>query len=462
MVLSAMKILSRVGGRGSGGPIGAAGRGPDRDRLHNLRLNRRTQGADMRLYPAMGSNQIRCGRLLIAVGLAVLLGACSDLHGVRQPAAAPRNSASAPQAASAPQGAAPAVAPAPPAAAASAATESAPIIRASAPMTYTVKRGDTLWGIASKFLRNPWDWPEVWYINPKIRNPHWIYPGDVLALAYGRNGKPMIRVLKPSPLRSQEPAVRLEPHLRSTPITAAIPTIPYSAIAAFLMRPVVFSASQIDHAPHVIAFRGKHQVAGSGFVVYVSSLGHDPHSHYSVIHVGEKLRAPGDLGFGHVYGYLGIYTATAAVTADGDPATAVLTHSARETLPGDRLIANDPQLPLTMEPRAPSGPVHGQIIWVVGGTGGADLAGTYDVVVLDRGSREGLVPGDVLAVEHRGRLVHDTHGSFGWLGGFSPRVKLPNYRAGTVLVFKTYRNISFALVVAAAHTIENGDVVRNP
>ena len=352
-----------------------------------------------------------------------------------------------------------------------ASADTAPIIRASAPMTYTVKPGDTLWGIASKFLRNPWAWPEVWYINPKIHNPHWIYPGDVLALAYGRNGKPMIRVVRPSPLRAQESTVILKPHLRSTPITAAIPTIPYSAIAPFLTRPLVFTADQIQRAPHVIAIRDQHQVAGSGFVIYASSLGRHPHSHYSVIHVGQALRAPGYWGFGHVYGYLGTFTGTAVVTADGDPATAVITNSARETFPGDRLVTNDAPLPLTMEPRAPSRPVRGHIICVVGGTGGQeDMAGTYDIVVVDRGSRAGLVPGDVLAVDHRGRVVHDPYGTFAWLfhamgsSGtlLSPRVKLPNYRIATLLVFKTYRHLSFALVVAASHTINDGDVVGNP
>ena len=426
----------------------------------------------MRLYPAMGSNQIRSTRLLLVIGASVLLGACTSLHGVTRPApAGPPAGADRSPGLSRP-------APAPAAALATQdrsrsniSADPAPIIRASAPMTYTVKPGDTLWGIAAKFLRNPWAWPEVWYINPKIHNPHWIYPGDVLALAYGRNGKPMIRVVRPSPLRRQAATVMLQPHLRSTPITAAIPTIPYSAIAPFLTRPVVFTAGQIRRSPHVIAIRDQHQVAGSGFVVYVSNLGHHPHNRYSVIHVEQPLRAPGYWGFGHVYGYLGAFTGTAVVTAAGDPATAVITNSARETFPGDRLITNDAPLPLTMEPRAPSRPVHGQIICVVGGTGGQeDMAGTYDIVVVDRGTRAGLVPGDVLAVDHRGRVVHDPYGAFAWffhaLGSsgtlLSPRVKLPNYRIATLLVFKTYRHLSFALVVAASHPINDGDVVGNP
>ncbi len=415
----------------------------------------------MQLYAAMASKQIRGARPLLAGGMAALLAACSTLHGASRPTAA------APPAASASPPAVTGPAPAPAAAA------SEPIIRRSAPMTYTVKRGDTLWGIASRFLRNPWDWPEVWYLNPQIHNPHLIYPGDVLALSYGANGRPSIRLLRASPLRGTaggEPIVKLRPHLRSRPITAAIPTIPYSAIAAFLARPVVLSARQIDRAPHVIAFRGQQQVAGNGAVAYVSRLGRHPHARYSIIHVGHKLRQPGDLGFGHVYGYLGTYTATAVITASGHPATAVLADAARETVAGDRLIASNTSAPLRIEPRAPTARVHGTIIWIVGGTGGADLAGQYDIVALDRGSRAGLVPGDVLAVDHHGSVVHDTHGAFHWLfhslgsSGrvFAPRVKLPNYRAGTLLVFKTYRRMSFALVVAASNTIAVGDLVHNP
>ena len=421
----------------------------------------------MRLYPSMGSNQIRNACLLLMIGASALLTACSSVHDISRTAP----SRSPPVATGAPTHAATVSRAMPAAPTTSSSESSGPIIRASAPMTYTVKPGDTLWGIAAKFLRNPWDWPEVWYINPRIHNPHWIYPGDVLALAYGKNGKPMIRVVRPSPLRTQERTVVLTPHLRSTAITAAIPTIPYSAVAPFLSRPVVFTTGQIERAPHVIAIRDQNQVAGSGFVIYVSRLGRHPHRRYSVIHVGHALRAPGFWGFGHVYGYLGEFTGTAVITADGDPATAVLTDSARETFPGDRLITNDPPLPLHMAPRAPARPIHGQIISVLGGTGGQeDMAGTYDIVVVDRGSRAGLVPGDVLAVDHRGRVVHDPYGAFAWLfhalgssgALLEPRVKLPNYRIATLLVFKTYRHVAFALVVAASHTINDGDVVGNP
>ena len=422
----------------------------------------------------MVPKKITGARLILAGGVSAILAACSSLHGAqRQSAPAPATSAQ-PAGVAASAGSLTATQAAPYGAGAretantsAAAPSPAPRIRSTAPMTYTVRRGDTLWGIASKFLRDPWDWPEVWYLNPRIHNPHLIYPGDVLALAYGHNGWPQIRLLHGSPLRRQS-TVRLEPRLRSTPLAGAIPIIRSSAIAAFLARPTVLTAGQISRAPHVIAFRSEHQAGGSGSVAYVSSLGRNPRTRYAVIHVGHELSDPGV--FGRKLGYLGTYTATALIRAPGNPVTVRLRDSARETFAGDRLIPSDTSTPLTIEPRAPSQPVHGKIIWIVGGSGTMDLAGQFDIVVLDRGTRAGLVPGDVLAAEHSEGTVHDTHGSFAALfrsfGGLgkdlAPRVKLPAERAATLLVFKTYRRLSFALVIASTNTITVGDTVQNP
>ena len=430
----------------------------------------------MPLYRSMVSKQTPGARLVLAGGAAALLAACSSLHGARQPGvstpqAKVQRGARAPSSASltATQAAIDAARAQGTAAASPAASSPGPVIKSTAPMTYTVKRGDTLWGIASKFLRDPWDWPEVWYINPHIKNPHLIYPGDVLQLAYGINGRPQIRLLRGSPMRRAS-ALKLQPRLRSTPLAAAIPTVPYAAIAGFLTRPTVLTAGQVHRAPHIIAFRDQQQAGGSGSVAYVSSLGRDPHTRYAVVHVGEKLRYPRSL-FGHNFGYLGTYTATALIRAPGHPVTVVLTDAARETFAGDRLIASDARIPLTFEPRAPSRPIHGKIIWVVGGTGGMDLAGQYDIVVLNRGTQAGVVPGDVLAADHEQGTVRDTHSTFArmfhFLGGlgsdFAPRVKLPAERgAATLLVFKTYRHLSFALVVTSTNTLTEGDPVHDP
>lgn len=404
-------------------------------------------------------------RLAAGLVLSVMLAGCSSLHGSRQ------------QATEAPQDITPPAAQGQSAGDNQTATEAAvaaadtqpqaaaapvPQINPNAPLTYTVKRGDTLWGIASMYLRDPWDWPEVWYINPDIRNPHLIYPGDKLALAYDRNGRPQVRLVEAS-------ALRLEPRLRSTPISSAIPTIPYSAIASFLSRPTVLTKSQARYAPHVVAFRDDHQIAGSGVIAYATGLGPDPHGRYSVIHVSGKVRDPDT---GHVLGYLGIYTATALITQPPtQPAVrAELIDTARETLRGDKLISTDAQPPLDLVPRAPATQIDGKIAWIVGDTGISDLAGQYDIVMLNRGSDAGLEPGNVLEVDKVGGKVPDIYGAHGGplrimgdLGpALAPRVRLPNERAGTLLVFKTYPKTSFGLIVGASDTLSVGDIVRNP
>jgi LysM repeat protein len=335
--------------------------------------------------------------------------------------------------------------------------ESAPppsdILQPTAPRSYTVKRGDTLWDIASTFLRDPWYWPEVWYINPQVENPHLIYPGDVLALAFGGDGRPQIR------LQSGGPA-RLNPRLRTSPLEGPIQTIPYSAIASFLSRPSVLTADQVERAPHVVALRDNHMMGGTGNEIYVRNLDAVQNARYSVVHVGEALRDPDD---GDLLGYEGTYTATALVTRPGDPARAMLSDSARETLAGDRLFGTDTDVPLNFIPSAPRTEVNGRIISVVDGV---ELIGTYQIVVINRGKRHGVDAGHVLAVDQAGEIVRDRHaGGLSRLGGgsaFAPRVRLPDERAGTLLIFRSFDRLSYGLVVGASHPMRVADRVRNP
>jgi hypothetical protein len=327
----------------------------------------------------------------------------------------------------------------------------------NAPKSYVVKRGDTLWAIASTFLRDPWLWPEVWYINPQVANPHLIYPGDTLALAFGKDGRPIIRL-------EQGGAARLDPRLRSSPGDSAIPTIPYSAISAFLSRPSVLTDDQIKDAPHVVAFRDEHVVAGTGHEVYIADLKAVPNSRYSIVHVGDPLRDPDD---NKVVGYQGIYTATALVSLPGEPTKALLIDTSRETMQGDKVLAADLEVPLNFMLRAPRNDVHGRIISVIDGT--QDI-GQYQIVVINRGKRHGIDAGHVLAVDTAGKTIRDVHGKqpgyARWLGGagtsFAPKVKLPDERAGTMLIFKSYDRVSYGLIVGANNVIRVQDVVHNP
>ncbi len=329
------------------------------------------------------------------------------------------------------------------------------VINPAAPSSYTVKRGDTLWDIASLFLRDPWLWPEIWHVNPQIENPHLIYPGDVLTLAYGADGQPQIRL-------TRGPAARLNPLLRAGEVDDAITTIPYEAIAAFLERPSVVAKDQLKSAPRVVAFRNEHTMGASGLEAYVRGLeAARIASRYAVVHIGDPIRDPDD---GEVLGYQGTYTATAIVQRPGDPGKALLADSARETQAGDRLIGSDVDVPLNFVPRSPSTDVRGQIVAVVDGVA---LIGQYRIVALNRGSRHGLQPGHVLAIDTAGATIRDTSGSrrFAGLGlgsSFAPKVRLPDERNGTLLVFRVYERMSYGLIVSAEMPVRVADVVRTP
>jgi hypothetical protein len=338
---------------------------------------------------------------------------------------------------------------------ASAPVDTRGMINASAPAHYTVKRGDTLWGIASMYLKDPWLWPEVWVINPQVVNPHLIYPGDQLALAYGADGRPQISL-------EQAGAVRLDPRLRTSELDGSIPTIPYAAIAAFLGRPAIMTEDEIRHAPYVVAFRDEHQVASTDNTAYVRDLPASPAASYAIVHIAGPLRDPDD---NSVIAYEAVYTATAQVQHGGDPAKTILSDPARETLRGDRLVSGDlSQTPMNFTPRAPASEVRGRIIDVVGGT---DLVGQYQIVAINRGKRHGLEPGMVLAVDEAGYQVADVYRHTGTIGStesktFAPKVTLPEERVGTLLVFKVYDRVSYALVVNATDTIHVQYVARSP
>jgi hypothetical protein len=352
-------------------------------------------------------------------------------------------------------------APAP--AAAAAAPVPASVVNPNAPKSYVVKKGDTLWGIANMFLKDPWLWPEVWIINSRIPNPHLIYPGDTLALGYGANGSPQVSVAQAGAARLD--SVKLDPRLRSTALDQAIPTIPYSVIQAFLSHPRLLTRDQIRTAPYVLAFRDMHQVGGSGIEIYVANLSAEQNARYAVMRVRGELRDPDDNA---LLGYQGVYTATALVERPGNPAKALLTDTAMETVAGDRLVTDsDEATPVNFALRAPAGDVHGRIIAVVSGT---DLIGQFAVVAINRGRSHGLEAGNVLAVDSAGDTVRDLYRGgrdISSMGGgigtaFAPRVKLPDERSGTALVFKVYDRMSYALIVGASDTIHVRDVVRNP
>jgi LysM repeat protein len=326
----------------------------------------------------------------------------------------------------------------------------------NAPDSYVVKRGDTLWGIAKVFLRDPWYWPEIWQVNPQVHNPHLIYPGDTLRLVY-IDGRPQI-VLQRGLERGN--GIRVEPTVRSEPIDSAITTIPYATVAAFMSKPTVLDRDQIKAAPYVLATRDLHVVMSEGDTVYArgftspAELG----SHYNIVRVGDPLIDPDD---NRVLGYDGIFTGSGHVTRQGDPTTLIMTESAREARAGDKLIPGGVDVPLDFIPSAPRVKTNGRIIAVANGE---TIIGQYEVVVVNRGARDGLAPGNVLGVFDTGPVVADTDkkGFFNLNALGAKKVQLPSERTGTFMVFKTFDNISYGLIMEATNLIRPGDKIENP
>ena len=397
------------------------------------------------------------GFTLTVVALALFMGGCATIDRINpfdddEPEAPPP----APRTATMPSGSSSMDAGRPPAAPPATSQPvlqqvSQPVPLASnAPNEYVVQEGDTLWDIAATFLRDPWYWPEVWYVNPQVENPHLIYPGDTLALVM-IGGQQRITNVRAS-------TYRLSPQARVTPLTESITSIPYEQIAAFLSKGLVLEKDQAGNLPYILSTRGDHLIAAAGNDVYVRGGEPAPNgTRYSVVHVGDELRDPDD---NDLIGYQGIYVGEGALARGGDPATVSLTDTNREALNGDRLVPESVDIPLNFFPKAPDIDIDGRIISVVDGV---SLIGQFQVVVLNRGARNGLAPGDVLTVFQSGEEVRDRYaGGFMNAVGGGESVKLPDEEAGTVMVFKVYDRIGYALVMEATSDIHVLDSVRNP
>jgi hypothetical protein len=324
----------------------------------------------------------------------------------------------------------------------------------NAPDSYVVKRGDTLWGIAKVFLRDPWFWPEIWQTNPQIQNPHLIYPGDTLRLVYIQ-GRPTLTLQRGD-------AARVQPHIRSQPLEGAVTAIPYATVAAFMSKPSVLAKEQLKDAPYVLATRDMHVVMADGDTLYARGFSSPVEigTHYNVVRVGDPLRDPDDGN--RIVGYDGIFTGAGHVTRIGDPATLIMTESARETEAGDKLFAGGVDVPLDFFPSAPKVKTDGRIMAV---SDGVTMIGQYEVVVINRGAVDGLAPGNVLAVFHAGDVIPDT-ANRGFLNAMSrlaaTKVRLPDERTGTFMVFKTFDHLSYGLIMEATNVIRVADRVENP
>ncbi|WP_341580930.1 LysM peptidoglycan-binding domain-containing protein [Marinobacter metalliresistant] len=317
----------------------------------------------------------------------------------------------------------------------------APELRSDHPERYTVVKGDTLWDISARFLNNPWYWPEIWHVNPQVANPHLIYPGDRLALVY-IDGKPRITKVATSDV------VRLSPQVRSEPIDTPIPAIPLDAIGSFLTDTRIVSPEELNGAPYVLEGEDGRIITGAGDRIY--ARGEKPANKVGVFRRSKEFRDPGTGEF------LGLEARSIArgdvARENGDVLTVNLTSSNEEVRIGDRLlVSEDRRLTTSFVPSVPSENVEGQMISV---DGGVSQIGQFDVVAINRGTREGLEAGNVMAVLKSGNLVRDPV--------TGETIELPSERAGLLMVFQAYEKMSYGLVLQASRALAVGDKVTNP
>jgi len=316
------------------------------------------------------------------------------------------------------------------------------------PDQYTVVKGDTLWDISGKFLQHPWQWPELWRNNPQIKNPHWIYPGDTLYFSYV-NGEPRLS-LAPGGDGGEQP--NLTPHIRESDIKEAIPMIHSDEIAQFLSSPKVVTAEEIASAPYVLEIAGEHLVAGAGDRIYVRSIEKPEGLAYTVYREGKPYISPETK---EILGYEAQYVADTLIETPGDPATLGVMKSDGEVRRGDRLmVSTEGELALNYFPRPPEQTIVGSILRVMGGV---TQIGQHDIVVIDKGTADGLEVGHTLDIYKRGRVILDKHNY-----DAPEEVKLPDELAGTILVFRPFERVSYALVMRATSAIHVLDRVESP
>lgn len=329
------------------------------------------------------------------------------------------------------------------------------VVRPAHPVRYVVKRGDTLWDIAAMFLRDPWVWPEIWSVNPQIENPHLIYPGDVITLAWVGD-EPRLVVDRPGiePAPEGLTVEKLEPRVRELPLEQAIPSIPADAIRQFLNRPRVLPREELDAAPYIVGNYEGRLISAEGDDVFARGFpdGGPQSPRYNVVRPGDPLTDPDS---GEILGYEAVHAGLGVVSRVGDPVRLSLIDSTREILNGDRLFpAEQDPTQARYIPQPPAEPVEGRIIALFDAI---SQVGSKQVVVINLGARAGMETGHVLAIRQSGGTVRDAYAEEP-----GEEVTLPPQDVGTLMVFKVFDRVSYGLIMDSTRAIHLHDTVTNP
>ena len=350
----------------------------------------------------------------------------------------------------------------------------------NAPEEYTVKRGDTLWGISGLFLKSPWRWPELWGMNlEQIRNPHRIYPGQHLVLEK-MDGMALLR-LRPdgsgTPGGIPTDTVRVSPRIRYEGLAdAALPTLRANAIEPFLAQALIVDELTLQRAPRIVGTQDGRVLLTRGDRAYVRGATGSPFTEkdpdkseqFRVFRNAKPLRDPVTKAIlGYEAGFLGkaslmrsesvrdVPTASGSVRGTVIPATVDIVSAKEEMRVGDRLLPEPPRELVSYVPRAPDRPVDASIVSVYGDA--VSTVGQNQVVVISRGALDGLETGHVLAIFKSGPFVLDRSQP-----GERETIKLPDERAGLLMVFRAFDRLSYGLVLEITDTVQVGDKVANP
>ena len=333
-----------------------------------------------------------------------------------------------------------------------------PAMKASAPHVYVVKRGDTLWDISGKFLSKPWRWPEIWASNKHVKNPHWIYPGDRLLLCT-LDGRPLIGKDEGDGcegiIRRHQGGASLKPQIRVESIGNAISVIPLSDIQQWLEHSIVISPESLQNIPYTLGAADGRVVTGAGQTVYARGNGLVVGQRYGVYREGKPYIFTNAEGKKVNAGLELTEVASAlAVAGENDVTTLELKESFdAEVRRGDYVLPRyDAELPSLFYPITNNEvSTGGKVVRVQGSIG---TAAQHGVVTIDRGSLQGARSGQILSVYQAGEVVRDPK--------TKESIKLPSQLVGTVMIFKSFDNLSYAYVLESSLPIKIGAEIQPP